>query len=44
MDKNTKERLYQKLHLILQLVEDRNNAEAIQHLEELVHRIQFDKV
>tara|TARA_R110001632_G_scaffold92774_2_gene198051 strand:+ start:1142 stop:1276 length:135 start_codon:yes stop_codon:yes gene_type:complete len=44
MDKNQKERLYQKLMLILQLVEDRNNGEAQQHLEELIHRFQFDQV
>tara|TARA_R110000782_G_scaffold26136_1_gene67288 strand:+ start:262 stop:396 length:135 start_codon:yes stop_codon:yes gene_type:complete len=44
MDKNQKDRLYQKLMLILQLVEDHNNAEAQQHLEELIHRIQFDQV
>jgi len=43
MDKNTKERLYQKLMLILQLVEN-HDREAIQHLEELIHRIQFDQV
>ncbi len=44
MEKNQKERLYQKLMLILQLVEDHNNGEAQQHLEELIHRIQFDQV
>jgi hypothetical protein len=44
MDKKTKELLYQKLNLILQLVEDRNNSEAMQHLEELIHRIQFNKI
>ena len=44
MDKLEKENLYRKLNLILQLVEDRNNSEAIQHLEELIHRIQFNKI
>lgn len=44
MDKNEKEILYRKLSLVLQLVEDRNNGEAMQHLEELLHRIQFNKI
>lgn len=44
MDKNEKENLYRKLSLILQLIEDHSNAEAMQHLEELIHRIQFDKI
>ncbi len=44
MDKKQKEQLYQKLNLILQLVEDRNNGEAMQHLEELIHRLQFNKI
>jgi hypothetical protein len=44
MDKKQKELLYQKLNLILQLVEDHSNGEAIQHLEELIHRIQFNKI
>jgi len=44
MDKLEKENLYRKLSLILQLIEDRNNGEAMQHLEELIHRIQFDKI
>jgi len=44
MDKNEKEKLYNKLSLILQLVESHNNGEAMQHLEELIHRIQFNKI
>ena len=44
MDKLEKENLYRKLNLILQLVEDRNNSEAMQHLEELIHRLQFDQI
>lgn len=44
MDKLEKENLYRKLSLILQLIEDRNNSEAMQHLEELIHRIQFNKI
>ena len=42
-DRDRKERLYQKLMLILQLVEDRLR-EASQHLEELIHRLQFDQI
>ena len=44
MDKKEKENLYRKLSLILQLVEDHSNREAMQHLEELIHRIQFNKI
>jgi hypothetical protein len=44
MDKNLKEKLYQKLSLVLQLVEDRNISEATQHLEELIHRVHFDQL
>tara|TARA_R110000803_G_scaffold59729_15_gene118626 strand:+ start:3580 stop:3714 length:135 start_codon:yes stop_codon:yes gene_type:complete len=44
MEKKEKELLYQKLNLILQLVEDHSNREAMQHLEELIHRIQFNKI
>lgn len=44
MDKKQKELLYQKLNLILQLVENHSNGEAMQHLEELIHRIQFNKI
>ena len=43
-DRDRKERLYQKLMLILQLVEDRSLREASQHLEELIHRLQFDQI
>ena len=44
MEKKEKELLYQKINLILQLVEDHSNREAMQHLEELIHRIQFNKI
>ncbi len=44
MEGKEKETLYQKLSLILQLVEDRHTSEAMRHLEELIHRIQFNKI
>jgi len=44
MDKNEKELLYNKLMLILQFVEGGEFREAKGHLEELIHRIQFNKI
>jgi hypothetical protein len=44
MEKNEKELLYNKLMLILQFVEGGEFSEAKSHLEELIHRIQFNKI
>ena len=44
MDKKQKEVLYNKLIYILQLMEDRDISTAQSHLEEIIHRIQFNKI
>lgn len=44
MDKNEKEILYNKLMLILQYLEDGSVSSARTNLEELIHRIQFNKI
>jgi len=44
MDKKEKEVLYNKLMYILQLMEDRDISTAQSHLEEIIHRIQFNKI
>lgn len=44
MDKKEKEILYNKLMLILQYLEDGSVSSAKMSLEELIHRIQFNKV
>jgi len=44
MDKNEKEILYNKLMLILQFLEDGSVSSARSHLEEIIHRLQFNKL
>ena len=44
MDRKEKEILYNKLMLILQYMEDGSISSARANLEELIHRIQFNKI
>jgi|MDSV01.1.fsa_nt_gb hypothetical protein len=44
MDKKEKEILYNKLMYILQLMEEREISTARSHLEEIIHRLQFNKI
>ena len=44
MDKREKEILYNKLMYILQLMEEREISTARSDLEEIIHRLQFNKI
>ena len=44
MTPEIKERLYRELMSILLIVEDKNNSGAIEHLENLINKIQYNKI
>ena len=44
MTPEVKERLYRELMSILLMVEDRNNNGAIEQLENLINKLQYNKI
>ena len=44
MTPEVKERLYRELMFILLMVEDGDNNRAIEHLENLINKIQYNKI
>jgi hypothetical protein len=44
MTPEIKERLYRELMSILLMVEDKDNKGAIEHLENLINKLQYNKI